>query len=46
MSDGVLYLLAAMASGVLAGEPAPRPSAEPLSGFRPHYDVYETADGN
>ncbi len=45
MSDGVLYLLAMAASGVLAGGEAPRPGEGPLSGASPHYDVYETADG-
>ena len=45
MSDGVLYLLATAAAGVLAGEPPPRPGETHLSGSRPHYEVYETADG-
>ena len=45
MSDGVLYLLASAASGVLAGGKAPEPGVEMLSGAAPHYNVYETADG-
>ena len=45
MSDGVLYLLASTASGVLAGAGAPRPGEAGLSGAVPHYDVYECADG-
>ena len=45
MTDGVLYLLAFAAAGVFAGEPVPRPGTDRLSGFRPHYEVYETADG-
>ena len=45
MSDGVLYLLASAASGVLAGGEAPRPGEGALAGESPHYDVYETADG-
>ena len=45
MSDGVLYLLASAASGVLGGGPAPQPGAGQLNGAAPHYDVYECADG-
>ena len=45
MSDGVLYLLAGAAGGVLAGGEAPQPGVGVLSGGVPHYDVYETADG-
>ena len=45
MSDGVLYLLAAAVSRMLAGGEPPRPGASSYSGANPHYDVYETADG-
>ena len=45
MSDGVLYLLASAASGVLAGGDAPQRGEETLSGASPHYDTYECADG-
>ena len=45
MSDGVLYLLAAAVSRMLAGGEPPRPGASSYSGLNPHYDVYETADG-
>ncbi|MEE8336570.1 MAG: CaiB/BaiF CoA-transferase family protein [Dehalococcoidia bacterium] len=45
MSDGVLYLLASAASGVLGGGAAPQPGVEMLNGAAPHYDVYECADG-
>ena len=45
MSDGVMYLLAAAVSRMLAGGEPPRPGASSYSGVNPHYDVYETADG-
>ena len=45
MSDGVLYLLASAASGVLAGGDAPQRGEETLSGASPHYDTYECSDG-
>ncbi len=45
MSDGVLYLLASAASGLLGGGATPRPGETALSGARPQYDVYECADG-
>ena len=45
LSDGVLYLLAAAVSRMLAGGEPPRPGASTYSGANPHYDVYETADG-
>ncbi|HJM90157.1 MAG TPA: CaiB/BaiF CoA-transferase family protein [Dehalococcoidia bacterium] len=45
MSDGVLYLLASAASGVLAGGNAPQRGEETLSGASPHYDTYECSDG-
>ena len=45
MSDGVLYLLASQAGGVLAGGAPPQPGAGMLGGGSPNYDVYECADG-
>jgi crotonobetainyl-CoA:carnitine CoA-transferase CaiB-like acyl-CoA transferase len=45
MSDGVTYLLASQASGVLAGGPAPVPGQPGLAGGSPHYDAYRCADG-
>ena len=45
MSDGVLYLLATWAKGVLAGGPSPRGGAHFLNGLLPHYNVYQTSDG-
>jgi crotonobetainyl-CoA:carnitine CoA-transferase CaiB-like acyl-CoA transferase len=45
MSDGVTYLLASQASGVLAGGPAPMPGQSGLAGGSPHYDAYQCADG-
>ena len=45
MSDNVLYLLASMSGGVLAGGPAPARGAPGLGGGSPHYGVYECADG-
>jgi crotonobetainyl-CoA:carnitine CoA-transferase CaiB-like acyl-CoA transferase len=45
MSDGVLYLLASAASGVLAGGDAPQRGEETLSGASPHYDTYKCSDG-
>lgn len=44
MSDGVTYLLASQASGVLAGGPAPVPGQPGLAGGSPHYDAYLCAD--
>ena len=46
MSDGVLSLLTAAASGVLAGGSPPLPGASMLNGAAPHYNVYECADGD
>lgn len=45
MSDGVLSLLTAAASGVLAGGTPPLPGATLLNGAAPVYNVYECADG-
>ncbi len=45
MSDGVTYLLASQASGVLAGGGAPVPGQAGLAGGSPHYDAYRCADG-
>jgi len=44
MLDGALSLLSIHAGAALAGEP-PRRGRFPLSGGRPFYAVYETADG-
>ena len=45
MSDGVLSLLTAAASQVLAGGGPPLPGRHLLNGAAPHYNVYECADG-
>jgi crotonobetainyl-CoA:carnitine CoA-transferase CaiB-like acyl-CoA transferase len=45
MSDGVLYLLASLTGGVLAGGPSPGRGATMLNGSVPHYGVYECSDG-
>ncbi len=45
MSDGVLSLLTAAASSVLAGGKPPLPGQSMLNGAAPHYNVYECADG-
>ena len=45
MSDGVTYLLASQAGGVLAGGSPPAPGQRGLGGGSPHYDAYECADG-
>lgn len=45
MSDNVLYLLASMSGGVLAGGTPPSRGARGLGGGSPHYGVYECADG-
>lgn len=45
MSDGVLSLLTAAASQVLAGGPPPMPGQHLLNGGAPHYNVYQCADG-
>jgi len=45
MSDGVTYLLASQASGVLGGGAAPVPGQAGLAGGSPHYDAYRCADG-
>jgi crotonobetainyl-CoA:carnitine CoA-transferase CaiB-like acyl-CoA transferase len=44
MSDNVLYLLASMTGGVLAGGAPPARGARGLGGGSPHYGVYECAD--
>ncbi|MEX0749708.1 MAG: CaiB/BaiF CoA-transferase family protein, partial [Dehalococcoidia bacterium] len=45
MSDGVMYLLASLTGGVLAGGASPARGATILNGSVPHYNVYECADG-
>ena len=45
MSDGVLYLLATWAKGVLSGQAAPRGGQHFLNGALPQYNVYQTSDG-
>ncbi|MBF6600715.1 MAG: CoA transferase [Dehalococcoidia bacterium] len=45
MSDGVLYLLASVAGGVLAGGASPGRGATVLNGSVPHYNVYQCGDG-
>jgi crotonobetainyl-CoA:carnitine CoA-transferase CaiB-like acyl-CoA transferase len=45
MSDGVLYLLASLAGGVLNGGNSPGRGTTLLNGAVPHYNVYECADG-
>jgi len=45
MSDGVLSLLTAAASQVLAGGRPPMPGEHLLNGGAPHYNVYQCADG-
>jgi crotonobetainyl-CoA:carnitine CoA-transferase CaiB-like acyl-CoA transferase len=45
MSDGVLYLLASLTGGVLAGGTSPSRGGTMLNGSVPHYNVYECADG-
>lgn len=45
MSDGVLSLLTAAASQVLAGGAPPMPGRHLLNGGAPHYNVYQCADG-
>jgi crotonobetainyl-CoA:carnitine CoA-transferase CaiB-like acyl-CoA transferase len=46
MTDGVLYLLATWAQGVLAGGPPPAGGRHWLNGLLPHYTVYQTKDGS
>ena len=43
--DGVLYLLASLTGGVLAGGASPGRGSTMLNGSVPHYNVYECADG-
>lgn len=45
MSDGVLYLLASITGGVLAGGSSPSRGATLLNGAVPHYNVYQCSDG-
>jgi len=45
MSDGVLYLLASLTGGVLAGGSSPGRGATVLNGSVPHYNVYQCKDG-
>ncbi|MEX2246643.1 MAG: CoA transferase [Dehalococcoidia bacterium] len=45
MSDGVLYLLASLAGGPLAGGGSPTRGGTILNGSVPHYNVYECSDG-
>ena len=45
MSDGVLYLLASLAGGVLSGGESPKQGGTMLNGSVPHYNVYECGDG-
>ena len=45
MSDGVLYLLASVAGGVLAGGKSPTRGGTVLNGSVPHYNVYQCSDG-
>jgi crotonobetainyl-CoA:carnitine CoA-transferase CaiB-like acyl-CoA transferase len=45
MSDGVLYLLASVAGGVLAGGGSPGPGSSPLNGALPQYNCYQCSDG-
>lgn len=45
MSDGVLYLLASVAGGVLAGGASPARGRTLLNGGVPHYNVYACAGG-
>ncbi len=45
MSDGVMYLMATLLKGVLAGDPSPGRGTHFLNGLLPPYNVYETKDG-
>ncbi len=45
MSDGVIYLLASVVGGVLAGGTPPTPGGTVLNGAAPHYNVYQCKDG-
>ncbi len=45
MSDGVLYLLASVASGYFASGRVPEAGRTVLNGGVPHYNVYQCSDG-